>query len=85
MVPNSSLRLPPGMMTSASPPESRFMTAVTATSGREMPRPTNSATSIATIRIATVPRMSLCCELTACASYSVVSLMISMTATGWPT
>jgi len=38
----------------------------------------------AAARMATVPRMRLRCELAAAASYSVVSLITSITATGWP-
>ena len=60
------------------------MTAVIAVSGRDRPRPSRNASSTAPARMATVPRIRLRCELAAAASYSVVSLMTSSTATGWP-
>src|SRR6478752_6280251 len=82
MVPSSSRRSAPGIVTSISPPERRFMTAVMAASGRDRPRPSSSASRIAPIRMATVPRIRLRCELAAAASYSVVSLMISRRLTG---
>ena len=47
MVPSSSLRSPPGMVTSVSPLDSRFITAVIAASGRDMPRPSRNASSAA--------------------------------------
>ena len=77
MVPSSSLRSLPGIVTSISPLERRFMTAVMAANGRDKPRPSRNASSTAPARIATVPRMRLRCALAAAASYSVVSLMIS--------
>ena len=84
MVPSSSRRSLPGIVTSISPPERRFMTAVMAASGRDRPRPSRNASRIAPARMATVPRIRLRCELAAAASYSVVSLMTSRMPTGWP-
>ena len=60
------------------------MTAVIAVSGRDRPRPSRNASSTAPASMATVPRIRSRCELAAAASYSVVSLMTSSTATGWP-
>jgi hypothetical protein len=68
MVPTSSRRSPPGIATSMSSLDSLFMIAVIETSGREMPRPKNSATRPAAIRIATVPKMRLRCERAAATS-----------------
>ena len=82
MVPSSSPLAPPGIVTSVSPLERRFITAVIAISGRDMPRPSRNASSAAPARMARVPRMRLRCELAATASYSVVSLMTSITAIG---
>ena len=84
MVPSSSPLAPPGIVTSVSPLERRFITAVIAISGRDMPRPSRNASSAAPARMARVPRMRLRCELAATASYSVVSLMTSITAIGCP-
>jgi hypothetical protein len=84
MVPSSSLRSPPGIVTSVSPLERRFMTAVIAVSGRDIPRPSRKASKAAAARIAVVPRISVRWELAEAASYSEVSLTSSSTATGWP-
>ena len=45
MVPSSSLRSPPGIVTSVSPLDSRFITAVIAASGRDRPRPSRNASN----------------------------------------
>ena len=84
MVPSSSARSPPGIVTSVSPLDRRFITAVIAVSGRDMPRPSRNASSAAPARIARVAKIRLRCELAAAASYSVVSLMTSSTAIGVP-
>ena len=79
MVPSSSLRSLPGIVTSISPPERRFMTAVMAANGRDKPRPSRNASTIAPARMASVPSSRSRWELAAAASYSVVSLMTSIT------
>ena len=85
MVPSSSRRSLPGMVTSVSPLERRFMTAViggerTRQAAAEQERQHDGAPA----RMATVPRIRLRCDVAAAASYSVVSLMTSSTPTGWP-
>ena len=60
------------------------MTAVIAANGRDIPRPSRKASKAAAIRMAIVPKMSVRCELAEASSYAVVSLISSITATGWP-
>ena len=84
MVPSSSGRSLPGMVTLVSPLDSWFITAVIAVIGRDNPRPSRNASRMAAARIATVPRIRLRSAAEKAASYSVVSLMISSTPTGAP-
>ena len=63
-----ALRSPPGIVTSMSPLESRFITAVIAASGRDRPRPSRNAKNAAPARMARVARIRLCRELAAAAS-----------------
>jgi len=84
IVPSSSRRSLPGIDTSVSPLDRRFMTAVIAPRGRDRPRASRNASRIAAARITTVPRIRWRCEAAAAASYSVVSLTISRIPTGVP-
>src|SRR5581483_9762150 len=71
MVPSSSLRSKPGIVTSVSPLEIRFITPVIAVKGRDMPRPRKKASAAAASRMVIVPIIRVRCELAEAASYSV--------------
>ncbi len=84
MRPSSSRRSIPAIAVAVSPPDRRFIVAVSASTGRDMLRPTSSATTTAPISMASMPRMRLRRAVAAAASKALVSLANSRTATGAP-